>query len=289
MAKGGRHVENGTVMRLIDHIESHLTDDRDGVLDTAALADLAGYSPFHFIRLFRAAIGLTPADYIRKRRISEIVSRIGREDRPLSDIAFAFGFNSKENFTRAFRREHRISPSDYRRSGSSLRLYPPFSPEERKIRPEASLGFRDELTVVAYPYREKTPPHAWNLYNAERRSLRLSGGTPVEDVGVMKRDPGTGELSYWIGIPEKFAKGDLTGTVRVTIPGGLYAFFRTPEAGRDDFVAAIRYTWEYIRDVWLPQNGYRRKEGCECEIYAEWSRTYRETICIPIEKEEKDG
>ena len=282
-------VESRTLMRLIDHIEENLALDRDGVLDTATLAKLAGYSPFHFIRLFQAAVGLTPADYIRKRRISEIVSRIGRDDRPLSDIAFSFGFNSKENFTRAFRREHRISPSDYRKTNSSLRLYPPFSLAEQIVRPDVSLGFRDDLPVIVYPFREKTPPHAWNLYNAERRSLRLSGGVPVEDIGVMKWNQENKALSYWIGIPEEFAKGDLSGTVKVTIPAGLYAFFRTPKAGRDDFVAAIRKTWEYARDVWLPQSGYRRKEGYECEIYAEWSRAYRETICIPIEKEEENG
>ena len=47
------HVESRTLMRLIDHIEANLALDRDGVLDTAALAKLAGYSPFHFIRFIR--------------------------------------------------------------------------------------------------------------------------------------------------------------------------------------------------------------------------------------------
>ena len=58
------------MQRVLDYIEVHLKDDRQGVLDNATLADLAGYSEFHFLRIFRELVGLTPADYIRKRRIS---------------------------------------------------------------------------------------------------------------------------------------------------------------------------------------------------------------------------
>ena len=91
------------IKRVLDYIEEHLQDDRQGVLDNATLAQIAGYSEYHFLRLFRQTVHLTPADYIRKRRISEIVRRIGENNRPMSDIAFAYGFNSKENFTRAFK------------------------------------------------------------------------------------------------------------------------------------------------------------------------------------------
>ena len=41
------------VMKVIDYIEAHLKDDREGVLDNATLARVAGYSEYHFLRLFR--------------------------------------------------------------------------------------------------------------------------------------------------------------------------------------------------------------------------------------------
>ena len=59
------------VERALKWIEENLTDDE--ALSNAALARAAGYSEFHFIRMFREAVRLTPADYVRKRRISEIV------------------------------------------------------------------------------------------------------------------------------------------------------------------------------------------------------------------------
>ncbi len=108
-------MEQTHIKRVIDYIEAHLKDE----LDNAMLASIAGYSEFHFLRLFREAVRLTPADYIRKRRISEIVRRIGTEDRPMSDIAFEYGFNSKENFTRAFKKEHKILPTEFKAANCS--------------------------------------------------------------------------------------------------------------------------------------------------------------------------
>ena len=98
-------MELQVLQRVIAHIEEHLREDKPYLLDNAALAKVAGLSVFHFLREFRAAAGLSAADYIRKRRISEIVKRMG-EERPMSDIAFEYGFNSKEHFTRAFEKEH---------------------------------------------------------------------------------------------------------------------------------------------------------------------------------------
>ena len=100
------------IQKAIDYIEEHLKDE----LDNASLARIAGYSEFHFLRLFKENVRLTPADYIRKRRISEIVRQISTGKSSIADAAFEYGFHSKENFVRAFKREHHIA---YRFSDSS--------------------------------------------------------------------------------------------------------------------------------------------------------------------------
>lgn len=50
------------IKRTIDYIEANLKDE----LDNTTLAKIAGYSEYHFLRLFRKCVRLTPADYIRK-------------------------------------------------------------------------------------------------------------------------------------------------------------------------------------------------------------------------------
>lgn len=272
------------MQRVLDYIEEHLKDDRQGVLDNATLAQVAGYSEYHFLRLFRQTVHLTPADYIRKRRISEIVRRMGEGNRPMSDIAFEYGFNSKENFTRAFKKEHHILPTEFRAANCSLRLFEPFEFVSLNVRPTVSMGYLADFVLVAYPCDESFPPHCWNRYNTEKRSLRLSGGAVVEDFGAMVWNLEKKRLDYYIGIRAEEANGDTKGTVRLEISGGLYAMFDTPPATQHEFVAVIRDTWEWIDRVWMPSSSYRRGVGFELERYVESSRAYSERIYVPLTK-----
>lgn len=278
-------MERTALQAVLAYVEAHLREE----ISNSRLAEAAGYSEYHFLRAFRLAVGLTPADYIRKRRISEIVRRIGLDDRPMSEIAFEFGFNSKENFTRAFRREHGILPTQFRAANCSLRLFAPCSPDAADLSPEVSLVHLLPFTVVAYPSDEAIATSFWNRYNAGGYSARLTGGRVAVDYGVMRYDREKGELDYYIGVREEEAHGDLTGTVRLEIAGGLYAAFDTPPATRDDFVSTIHRTWDWIADAWLPGSGYRRAPGFEFECYTETSRTYTERIFVPLKGETDDG
>ena len=77
------------MQRVIDYIEDNLQCN----LSNTELAGIAGYSEYHFLRIFKDIVHLTPADYIRKRRITEIVRCMEKMERPISDIAFEYGFN----------------------------------------------------------------------------------------------------------------------------------------------------------------------------------------------------
>ena len=283
--RGGEDMES-RIRCVLNYIEEHLKDDHQGVLDNATLARIAGYSEFHFLRLFRTVVHLTPADYIRKRRLSEIVHCIGNSNRPLSDIAFEYGFNSKENFTRAFKKEHGILPTEFRSAGCSLRLYEPFSFEQIDPVPNVSLIYINRFSLFAYPSDQKEPPLFWNRYNSQKRSLVLSGGRVTEDFGAMRWNADTKNLEYYIGVRSTDAKGDVSGTVALNISDGLYAMFETTPVTQHDFVATIRKTWDWIYRVWLPQNGYMRGEGFELECYVETSKKYSERIYVPIKKKE---
>lgn len=270
------------IQRTIDYIEANLRNE----LDNAVLAKIAGYSEYHFLRVFRKCVRLTPADYIRKRRISEIVRRIGDGKRPISDIAFEYGFNSKENFTRAFKKEHKILPTEFQTANCSLRLFPPFQFDIAEPSPDVSMMYRNKFSLIVYPSDEDIPANFWNKYNAEKRSEQLSGGSVVEDYGAMKWNPDKNRLDYFIGIREELVRGDVTGTVKLDISDGLYAVFDTSAATQHDFVNTIHRTWDWIYGEWLPNSGYRRGNGYEFENYVETSRKYSERIFVPLIKEE---
>lgn len=272
------------IQKAIDYIEDNLKNE----LDNATLARVAGYSEYHFLRMFKDMVHLTPADYIRKRRISEIVRLIADGRRFISEIAFEYGFNSKENFVRAFKREHHILPTDFKHVQNSLKLYGRLTLDISDIlhfELKSTVILLDAFRVVAYKSDEDFPPHFWNKYNVNRWSKKLSGGKTVEDFGVSIWNAARKKMNYYIGIREADAHGDVTDTVTLAIPGGLYAVFETPSSTNFDFVNTIHRTWHYIDRVWLPQNGYRRAGGAEFECYVEENRTFSEKIYIPIIKE----
>ncbi|MDR1328782.1 MAG: AraC family transcriptional regulator [Oscillospiraceae bacterium] len=264
------------VKQALEYIERNIAQD----VSVSALAREAGCSKYHFLRLFKAATGLTPGAYIRKRRLSEIARAIGGGDRPASDVAFYFGFNSKENFTRAFKSEHRVTLSEHIASGNSLDLLLDAPTPEVPADPEFAV--LPELSLVVYACDEERPPQFWNKYNCRKLSQRLSGGAVVEDFGVGRFNEFTGRLDYWIGIREAEANGNTDNTVNLTVPGGSYAIFTTTPATQDDFVHVIHRTWAYINNIWLTRSGFRHTGGYEMESYIEDSRTYSERIYIPI-------
>ena len=55
------------------YIESHLQDD----IDLSSIAKEAGYSLYHFHRIFKGVVGDSIKDYIRKRRITEVFRSMG--------------------------------------------------------------------------------------------------------------------------------------------------------------------------------------------------------------------
>lgn len=273
------HIQNA-----INYIEEHLTDE----ISNAQLAQIAGYSEYHFLRIFREIVKLTPGDYIRKRRISEIAREMMKEKRPVSEIAFEYGFNSKENFTRAFKAEHHILPTEFKIAGNSLKLYDRITFDQSSFRVDGKLVVLEPFRLIAYKSDEAFPPNFWNKYNAKKYSEKLSGGAVVEDFGVSIWDSVRQKLDYYIGIPEVAAHGDLSQTVAIDIAGGLYAVFATPPATHFDFVNTIHRTWDYIGRNWLAENGYQRTGGIEFESYVEESRTFSEKIYIPVVRKREE-
>jgi AraC family transcriptional regulator len=271
----------GHIERALAFIENNLTAE----FTLGEVARAAGYSQYHFINVFKKVTGLTPAGYIRKRRLSEIARDISEGARSVSDIAFAYGFNSKENFTRAFKAEHHCLPTEYKAAGNSLKLFPRFNviakPFELVPRLVGLAGF--SLTV--FPSDGLYPPRFWNIYNCRKLSLRLSGGRITADYGVSSWNAKEKRLDYYIGIRTDEAAGDTSGAMQMEISGGTYAVFATPPSSHFDFVNTVHRTWQYISEEWRPPSPYYRLEQCEFETYIESSRKFSEDIYIPIKKE----
>jgi AraC-like DNA-binding protein len=93
------------------HLEEHY--DRPRSLDE--LARLAALSPFHFLRVFRAATGLTPHQYLLRARLRAAATMLVTTRALVTEVALAVGFEDLSNFTRSFGAEYHLSPNRYRK------------------------------------------------------------------------------------------------------------------------------------------------------------------------------
>jgi AraC-like DNA-binding protein len=84
----------------------------------------SGYSPRHFIALFRAAVGLNPKHYYRIRRFNSAAGRMAARGGPrLGDIAAAAGYADQAHLIREFREFAGVAPTRYRPSGVDRPLH----------------------------------------------------------------------------------------------------------------------------------------------------------------------
>ncbi len=97
---------------LKDHIEPRLHQR----LKTTELADIAGLSPFHFARAFKASMGAPPGEWIRLRRLTVAQTLLEKTQQSITDVAAAVGYESPSRFARAFRAATGLSPSRFRRA-----------------------------------------------------------------------------------------------------------------------------------------------------------------------------
>src|SRR5690606_11024937 len=111
------------LQRALRYIEDNLTGDIS--LDGCAAA--AGYSVYHFHRIFRMVVGLPPGEYIRRRRLAVAAELMVESDMNLDGVAEASGFSCKEVLIRGFQREYGISPTSFRQARNCLKMMPDVS------------------------------------------------------------------------------------------------------------------------------------------------------------------
>jgi len=86
-------------------------------LTLTELARVAAMSPYHFLRTFRAVVGMTPYQFVLRTRLHRAAVDLRRSNAPISTIVFDAGFNDLSTFNRRFRRLMGASPRAYRRHG----------------------------------------------------------------------------------------------------------------------------------------------------------------------------
>lgn len=97
---------------LIEPLYGHIESSQ---VNLASIASEAGYSKYHYIRLFKQQTGMTPWQYLLSLKMQRACRQLTGTGLPIGQIAAGLGFGDANYFSRAFRRIIGLSPQSYRR------------------------------------------------------------------------------------------------------------------------------------------------------------------------------
>ena len=98
--------------KVTDLLTAHLAEE----LPLARLAKEAGYSIFHFSRLFKKTTGVTPSRYLIRLRVEHARLLLRETGKSIAEVGLEIGYSNPSYFAQIFRQEVGRSPSGYRGS-----------------------------------------------------------------------------------------------------------------------------------------------------------------------------
>jgi AraC-like DNA-binding protein/Ser/Thr protein kinase RdoA (MazF antagonist) len=142
------------IQNSIDYIEKNLKSE----LSASELAENAGFSLFHYYRLFHSVVGMPVMQYILRRRLYNAIYEISNGNKMI-DVALSYGFDTHSGFFKAFKREFNCSPTQY------LKRYKASKPYKINLSQEVYIMITDKkLRDILTNWELKEPVEINDLY-----------------------------------------------------------------------------------------------------------------------------
>ena len=289
------------------YVEEHIEND----LALANVSSVTVYSPYHFGRLFYYVAEVPLSEYIRKRKLSLAGMKLQSGEVKVIDLAVLYGYDSADSFTRAFVKQHGITPSSARRKGVNLTIFPPLT-FQIKIQGAKAMNWRIE---------EKEAFEVFGLERIFGRADINSGKVPMfwtdchndgsfeklYDAAGGKRDPDGRPTSHtkegmclinaicdyrdmendnfpYMICAFKKADTNTDGYVVATVPKATWAVFRSDNFG-EGLGKEVPKLFGRAYSEWLPTSGYDRATGPDMEFYYHTADgNFYEEVWLPVVK-----
>ncbi len=277
MTQQARQTREETILHHRERLNAvllHIQENLDARLTIEALSAVAGFSPFHFHRIFAAYLQETASDYVRRIRLEWAARRLIFGEEPVTEIGLAAGYETPAAFGRAFKRRFDESPRSFReqrRSALYISNWEPLLLQPEIIRrPDRRLAYitcigaeadseavwrtlqrlaaEESCEAVSQPDYEHSYVHVF-------RDRPGEGITPAErmrvDAGIVLAEGAAFQPQGQVGLQE--------------LAGGVYAVFRHRGRRREAL-------WQAIFKRWLPQSEVRLRDA----------PPYQETAAAPV-------
>lgn len=256
------------VQKMQDYISEHLYEE----IKLADLARVSSYSPWYAHRLFQQWVHTTPADYIRRMRLSKSALKLRDEQVKIIDVAYTMGFRSVDGYQRAFYKEFGCNPKEYAKNPVPLYLFVPYGVKnsyqrkESKMenvksvfvqpveKPERKVLIKRGVKASEYfAYCEEVGCDVWGLLV----SMKSICGEPVcMWLPEAYRKPGTSEYVQGVEVPMDYDGAVPEGFDVITLPKTDYLLFQGEPFEEENYAEAIEQIWE-AKKKYVPEvHGY---------------------------------
>ncbi|WMJ89136.1 AraC family transcriptional regulator [Anaerocolumna sp. MB42-C2] len=292
------------IHKVQDYIEQHIGQS----LSTTDLANAAGFSKYHFSRIFQGLLHEPIAHYMNRIRMERAQFLLAhRPDKNMTDIAYELGFSDSAVFSRAFKNYYGISPREYRMEYSkNCKDYYLLSEYNKNTAKKEWAGdpfpVAGRITIenlkeiqVAYVRHTGTYETLAKEYSgliqtllafAKKQHLLLEGQNWV--LAMYHDNPEFGvesqfRTSLCLTVPENVRVQEDSILGRMKLEGGLYAVghFQIHQEQYKD-------AWNYMYQEWITGSGFVPRDYNPFEVYrndpsANEKHIHEVDIYVPIE------
>ena len=266
--------------KAIDYIEDNLDKD----INFEIVAKEVGMSAFYFHRIFSAIIGMSPTAYIRNRRLTVAAQDISKNNENIVDIAFKYGFESHEAFSRAFKNFHGVVPKMAKTNGNEFKN---FSKANLDIEANTNsiLNYRIEsrdIIKVSAIFRnfnienKNDIPKYWRELKENGTLQIISENYGKDLLGICIGTQSDFEYKYGIGIELKEDEIINNEMEIIEIPKSTWVVFRCEGQDEKD----INELWLRIYKEFFITSSYKQCMDIDFELYDDKDTE----IWIPISK-----
>lgn len=276
-----------------DCISEHLYEE----ITMADLAAASLYSPWYSYRLFVRHLGMTPAVYIRKLRLSRSALKLRDGRIKIIDAAFESGFDSVDGYQRAFKSEFGCNPYEYSVHPVPLFLFLPYGIKYSKHGKETNMSESKSVFIVAqqrparkvlikraktaeeyWKYCEEVGCDVWGLLT----SIKSVCGEPV-CLWLPEKyiAPGTSKYVQGVEVAPDYDGEIPDGFDVIDLPETEYLRFNGEKFEEKDFEDAIRQVWSAIEKFDPARMGYKwDEENPRIQLEPRGERGYVELVAV---------
>ena len=243
------------VREMQDYISEHISED----ITISDLAKHVSFSPWYVRKLFLKHVGMTPAVYIRRLKLSKSALRLRDESCQVLDIAMDMGFGSVDGYQRAFRREFGCNPKEYSTSPVPIWLFTPTLIIDKERNQNDMSEIRNVFIQVIekparkviikrgvnaneyFSYCDEVGCDVWGLLT----SIKSISGEPVcMWLPEHLRKPVTNEYVQGVEVEANYDGPIPEGFEIIDLPASTFLLFRGEPFAEENYVAAINEIWD---------------------------------------------